>query len=97
MVTDRPLTDSLTALLYYRFQVLCSHVGGNIIIIVLEHLFCQCSKKEVSQERDRKKFDFVTSTNYRFCSDIVYYNLNKQMLKDVKYIFLVKCVHYLGY
>ena len=44
MVTDRPLTDSLTALLYYRFQVLCSHVGGNIIIIVLEHLFCQQTK-----------------------------------------------------
>lgn len=46
MVTDRSLTGSLTALLYYRFQVLCSHVGGNTTIIVLEHLFCQQAKKE---------------------------------------------------
>lgn len=46
MVTDRSLTGSLTALLYYRFQVLCSHVGGNIIIIVSEHLFCQQTKKK---------------------------------------------------
>ena len=46
MVTDRSLTGSLTALLYYRFQVLCSHVGGNIIIIVTEHLFCQQAKSK---------------------------------------------------
>ena len=44
MVTDSLLTGSLTALLYYRFQVLCSHVGGNITIIVVEHLFCQQTK-----------------------------------------------------
>ena len=50
MVTDSSLTGSLTALLYYRFQVLCSHVGGNIIIIVLEHLFCQPVKTLVSNK-----------------------------------------------
>ena len=51
MVTDRSLTGSLTALLYYRFQVLCSHVGGNITIIVLEHLFCQWIKKNCPEDR----------------------------------------------